>query len=68
MGKGQPSISTRTETLTPRELPLRAPETPPSPVCPSPPGPAERLREKLQRWLHPGGAVGAASQALENRP
>ena len=52
MGKGQPSISTRTETFTPRELPLRAPDAPSArPLRPPPPGPAERLREKLRRWL-----------------
>lgn len=52
MGKGQPSISTRTETFTPRELPLRAPDdAPPRPVRPPPPGAAERIRERLRRWL-----------------
>jgi hypothetical protein len=51
MGKGQPSISTRTETFTPRELPLTVPETPRLPLRPPPPGPADRIRERLRRWL-----------------
>jgi hypothetical protein len=51
MGKGQPSISTRTETFTPRELPLRAPDAQPLPIRPPPPGAAERIRERLRRWL-----------------
>lgn len=51
MGKGQTSISTRTEEFTPRELPLKAPDTPPREMRPPPPGPAERIRERLRRWL-----------------
>jgi hypothetical protein len=51
MGKGKPSISTQTEAFTPRELPLRAPDAPPRPLPPPPPGAAERIREKLRRWL-----------------
>ncbi len=51
MEKPRPSVSTRTETFTPRELPLG------EPVAPLPPSPitvnrrSERIREALRRWF-----------------
>jgi hypothetical protein len=51
MRKGQPLVATRAEELMPRELPLEVPDTPPRALRPQPPGAAERIREKLRRWL-----------------
>ncbi len=50
MRKPLPSLSTRTEEFTPRELPL------PSPAAPPPPAvrdrrPADRIKDALLRWL-----------------
>ncbi len=50
MRKPQPSLSTRTEEFTPRELPLPAPATPPPRVVPDR-RPADRIKEALLRWL-----------------
>jgi hypothetical protein len=51
MGKAEQAV-TRSETLTPRELPLPAPNAPPPlAIRPPPPGPGARIREKLRRWL-----------------
>ncbi len=52
MAKALPSISTRTEEFTPRELPLRmpSPEAPrPTPVPVRRPG--DRIKDALLRWL-----------------
>jgi hypothetical protein len=46
-----PSLSTRTEEFTPRELPLRAPSAPPPEVHLPERRPADRIKEALMRWL-----------------
>jgi hypothetical protein len=51
MRKTLPSLSTRTEEFTPRELPLPAPSAPPPPALLRPPRPADRIKEALLRWL-----------------
>lgn len=50
MRKPSPSLSTRTEQFTPRELPL---PTPPAPLPAAVPErrPADRIKEALLRWL-----------------
>jgi hypothetical protein len=50
MRKPQPSLSTRTEEFSPRELPLPVPSTPPAAVVPDR-RPADRIKEALLRWL-----------------
>ena len=51
MRKPLPSMSTRTEEFTPRELPLRASaEAPPFAAAPDR-RPADRIKEALLRWL-----------------
>ena len=52
MRKPIPSLSTRTEEFSPRELPLRVPSEPairPPPHRERPP--ADRIKEALLRWL-----------------
>lgn len=51
MGKLMPSLSTRTEEFTPRELPLRVPETPPPQAARPPQRPSDRIKQALLRWL-----------------
>lgn len=47
-----PSISTRTEEFTPRELPLREAREPLPPQAALPERhPAERIKDALLRWL-----------------
>jgi hypothetical protein len=46
----QPSLSTRTEEFSPRELPLPAPSAP-TPAAVPDRRPADRIREALLRWL-----------------
>jgi hypothetical protein len=51
MRKPQPSLSTRTQEFTPRELPL---PDPPDRAALPPAGerrPADRIKEALLRWL-----------------
>ena len=48
--KPLPSLSTRTEEFSPRELPLPAPTSPPPPAVPDR-RPADRIKEALLRWL-----------------
>ena len=48
--KPQPSLSTRTEEFSPRELPLPAPSAPPTAAVPDR-RPADRIKEALLRWL-----------------
>jgi hypothetical protein len=51
MRKPLPSLSTRTEEFTPRELPLRQPSAP-SPQAALPERrPADRIKDALLRWL-----------------
>ncbi len=51
MRKTLPSISTRTQEFTPRELPLlRPPDRPPRAVFTERP-PADRIKDALLRWL-----------------
>jgi hypothetical protein len=52
MRKPSPSVSTRTQDFTPRELPLlKRPEPPPPRAEPSGRPPADRIKEALLRWL-----------------
>jgi hypothetical protein len=52
MRKTQPSLSTRTEEFSPRELPLPAPTPPPTTAAVDPERrPADRIKEALLRWL-----------------
>jgi hypothetical protein len=51
MPKPLPSISTRTEAFTPRDLPLRQPEDPPRRAFPPERRPADRIKEAVIRWL-----------------
>ncbi len=51
MRKPMPSLSTRTEEFTPRELPLRAPADPPPPSPAPERAAADRIKEALLRWL-----------------
>ncbi len=50
MRKPQPSLSTRTEEFSPRELPLPVPVAPPPSAVPDR-RPADRIKEALLRWL-----------------
>ncbi|HEX9400718.1 MAG TPA: hypothetical protein VF912_11465 [Anaeromyxobacter sp.] len=50
MRKPQPSLSTRTEEFSPRELPLPAPVSPPQ-ISGAERRPADRIKEALLRWL-----------------
>jgi hypothetical protein len=50
MRKPLPSLSTRTEEFTPRELVLPAPSAPPPPIL-RPERPADRIKQALLRWL-----------------
>ncbi len=50
MRKPQPSLSTRTEEFSPRELPLPPPASPASSSIPER-RPADRIKEALLRWL-----------------
>lgn len=50
MRNPQPSLSTRTEEFSPRELPLPAPAVP-APVTVPDRRPADRIKEALLRWL-----------------
>jgi hypothetical protein len=50
MRKTLPSLSTRTEEFSPRELPLPAPSAPP-PALVREQRPADRIKEALLRWL-----------------
>ena len=51
MRKPQPSLSTRTEEFSPRELPLPAPSAPPPAAALPERRPADRIKEALLRWL-----------------
>ncbi len=51
MRKTLPSLSTRTEEFTPRELPLPAPAGPPPLIAERERRPADRIKEALLRWL-----------------
>ena len=51
MRKPLPSISTRTEEFTPRELALPAPVEPPPFAGARDRRPADRIKEALLRWL-----------------
>jgi len=51
MGKPLPSLSTRTEEFTPRDLPLRQPSRPPPPPLLPERRPTDRIRDALLRWL-----------------
>jgi hypothetical protein len=52
MPKAHPSISTRTEEFTPKELLLRMPEaTTPRPTPLPLRRPADRIKDALLRWL-----------------
>jgi hypothetical protein len=50
MRKPQPSLSTRTEEFSPRELPLPAPSKPPAATVPDW-RPTDKIKEALLRWL-----------------
>ncbi len=50
MRKPLPSISTRTQEFTPRELPLAKPSEPPAPAI-AERRPADRIKDALLRWL-----------------
>lgn len=50
MRKPQPSLSTRTEEFSPRELPLPAPAMPPPAPLPVR-RPADKIKDALLRWL-----------------
>ncbi len=51
MRKPAISLSTRTEELAPRELPLRASQEPPRPLPRTEPRAADRIKDALLRWL-----------------
>jgi hypothetical protein len=51
MRKPLPSLSTRTEEFTPRELPLAAPKDPPKGRFAWDERPSDRIKEALLRWL-----------------
>ncbi len=52
MQKPRPSVSTRTEEFTPRELPLGESAHPKRPAAPYDVNPSsERIRDALRRWL-----------------
>lgn len=51
MPKPLPSMSTRTEDFTPRDLPLRQPRDPPPRVFPPERHPAGRIKDAVLRWL-----------------
>ena len=51
MRKPVPSLSTRTEEFTPRELPLRDPPAPPRRAVLPERRPADRIKDALLRWL-----------------
>lgn len=52
MPKTLPSISTRTEAFSPRELELTPPPEPlPRAVVPERRAASERIKDKLRRWL-----------------
>lgn len=50
MRKPQPSLSTRTDEFSPRELPLTAPALPPPAPLPDR-RPADKIKDALLRWL-----------------
>ena len=52
MRKSLPSLSTRTEEFSPRELPLRELPAPARPAAALPERrPADRIKDALLRWL-----------------
>lgn len=52
MKKPLPSISTRTDAFTPRELSLAPSPVPPPPAVPEPRADrADHIKEALRRWL-----------------
>jgi hypothetical protein len=51
MRKPVPSLSTRTEEFTPRELPLPEPSVPPPQASLPERRPADRIKDALLRWL-----------------
>ncbi len=51
MRKPLPSLSTRTEEFSPRELPLPALTDPPPSAAAPERRPADRIKEALLRWL-----------------
>ncbi len=51
MRKPLPSLSTRTQELKPRELPLDIPSDPPRPAPPRERPAADRIKSALLRWL-----------------
>jgi hypothetical protein len=51
MRKPLPSLSTRTEEFTPRELPLPSPTEAPPRATIREQRPAERIKDALLRWL-----------------
>jgi hypothetical protein len=50
MRKQAPPVSTRTQEIARRELPLASPPAPPPPTVPER-RPADRIKEALLRWL-----------------
>ena len=50
MRRPAPPVTTRTEEIARRELPLTAPPAPPPPKMPER-RPADRIKEALLRWL-----------------
>ncbi len=51
MRKPHPSLSTRTEEFSPRELPLPAPSAPPPTRVPVRRAAADKIKDALLRWL-----------------